>query len=384
MGSTRHDQNIARLLDEGVVTEQPNGLDWPAATSLDSRAAREILRETAAGLYCVPGDFYVDPWEPVARAVVTHAHSDHARGGCGTYLSARAGRAILQMRLGSAASYQFVDYGEVLTIGGVRLSLHPAGHMTGAAQVRLEYAGYVIVITGDFKRQADPTCATFEPLRCHTLVTESTFGLPIYRWPEPDGIFDEINAWWRTNQQEGRTSLLLGYTVGKAQRLLAGIDASIGPVFAHGGVVQANQAYEACGVTLPQVRGIAEVPPRFTWSEALIVAPPSVQGSPWLRRFGDVSMGMASGWMQIRGICRRRNLDRGFVISDHVDWQGLLATVQETSAEEVWVTHGYTQAVARYLAERGLRTAILKTQYVGELDAADAEEAASSPTEERA
>ena len=325
-----------------------------------------ILRETPAGLYCEAGNFYVDPWRPVARAVVTHAHSDHARSGCGSYLAARDGAAILQMRLGRAARVHWVDYGEANSIGGARVSLHPAGHMTGSAQVRIEVAGEICVVSGDYKLQSDPTCKSFEPVRCHTFVTESTFGLPLYRWDTPGEVFAEINQWWRGNQSRGAASLLLGYTVGKAQRLLASVDASIGPIFAHGAILSACRAYRDCGVKLPELGNCMSVDSKFDWSRSLIVAPPSALGTTWLRRFGNVSTGMASGWMRVRGIRRRRVVDRGFVLSDHVDWQDLLEAIAATEATTVWVTHGYTHQVVRALQMRGLDARVIRTEFTGE------------------
>ena len=325
-----------------------------------------VLEETASGLYCAAGDFYVDPWRPVARAVVTHAHGDHARVGSDSYLAARAGAAILQMRLGPQARISFVEYGQPQSIGAARVSLHPAGHMTGAAQVRIEVGGEVCVVSGDYKLQQDPTCIAFEPVRCHTFVTESTFGLPLYRWDPPEDIFAQIDTWWRSNQAAGKASLLMGYTVGKAQRLLASIDASIGPIFAHGAILNACRAYEACNVRLPKLHNVMEAEAKFDWSQALIVAPPSAMGSTWLRRFGDVSTAMASGWMRVRGIRRRRAVDRGFVLSDHVDWQDLMSAIAATGAEQVWVTHGYTTQVVRSLAARGLDARSVSTQFSGE------------------
>lgn len=325
-----------------------------------------ILRETPAGLFCEAGNFYIDPWRTVPRAVVTHAHSDHARSGCESYLAARAGAAILQMRLGRSARILFVDYGDVQSIGGARVSLHPAGHMTGAAQVRIEVGGEVCVVSGDYKLQRDPTCTSFEPVRCHTFVTESTFGLPLYRWDQPHEVFGEINQWWRANQQRGAASLLLGYTVGKAQRLLASVDAAIGPIYAHGSILSACRAYHDCGVKLPTLGNCMEVDGKFDWSQTLIVAPPSALGTTWLRRFGNVSTAMASGWMRVRGIRRRRAVDRGFVLSDHVDWQDLMQAIALTEAESIWVTHGYTQQVVRTLRSRGLDARVVKTAFTGE------------------
>lgn len=327
-----------------------------------------LLVETPHGLYCEKGDFYVDPWRPVRRAVITHAHSDHARWGCQHYLAARSGEHLLRMRLGDQAEYQFVEYGERITIGSVQITLFPAGHMTGSAQVCLQHGGETMVVSGDYNLQTNPTCATFEPVPCHTFVTESTFGLPIYRWDEPHSVFGEINDWWRENQMAGRCSVLLAYTIGKTQRLMTGIDPHIGPIFAHGAIVKANEAYAACGVQLPDVRHVSSVGDKFDWSQSLVLAPPSVAGSSWLRRFGDPSIAMASGWMRVRGIRRRRSVDRGFVVSDHADWDGLLTAIRATGATSIWVTHGYTEPLVKYLRTTGLDAREVRTEFRGELE----------------
>lgn len=331
-----------------------------------------LLVETNKGLYCEAGGFYIDPWQPVRRAVVTHAHGDHARRGCKSYLAAKSGEAIFRLRLGDEADYQFVNFGEQINLDGVQVSLHPAGHITGSSQVRLEHRGEVVVVSGDYKLQPDATCMPFEPVRCHTFVTESTFGMPIYRWQDSAAVFEEINQWWRHNQDHGKASVLFGYTVGKAQRLLSGVNPTIGPIFAHGAILNAVSAYRACGVDLPETQNVMQVENKYDWSRALIVAPPSARGSTWLRRFGDVSLAMASGWMRVRGVRRRRVVDRGFVISDHVDWPGLLTAILATEAESVWVTHGYTRQVVKYLRQEGLDAREVSTQFRGEIEEDDA------------
>jgi putative mRNA 3-end processing factor len=313
----------------------------------------------------------VDPWSPVERAVITHAHSDHARWGMQRYLCASPGLAVLRSRMGDEARIDTVEYGESITINGVKVSLHPAGHILGSAQVRIEDQGNVWVASGDYKTEPDKTCLPFEPLRCNTFITESTFGLPIYRWPAEKEVFNQINTWWRSNQEAGRTSVIYAYTLGKAQRLLAGVDAEIGPIFVHGAVQRMNEGYRWAGVKLPTTPLATFQPKGFEWSKALVVAPPSANGTPWLRRFGDVASGFASGWMQIRGARRRRAIDRGFVLSDHVDWPSLLSAVNATGAERVWVTHGYSNIVARYLGEQGLRAEVVPTRFVGESLEAD-------------
>ncbi|HET6229837.1 MAG TPA: ligase-associated DNA damage response exonuclease [Longimicrobiaceae bacterium] len=330
-----------------------------------------MLRLTERGLFCEAGDFYIDPWQPVDRAVITHAHGDHLRWGCRRYLGSREGERVMRTRLGSGAHVQTVEYGQALTVRGVRISLHPAGHILGSAQVRVEHRGHVWVVSGDYKTEPDPTCTPFEPVRCHGFVTESTFGLPIYRWAPQQQVFDHINAWWRANQEAGKASVLFGYALGKAQRMLAGLDPSIGPIFAHGATEKLNRDYRASGVELPPSRYVGEAEKGTDWSRAMILAPPSANGTPWMRRFGAVSTGFGSGWMRIRGARRRRSVDRGFVLSDHVDWPSLLASVDATGAETVWVTHGYREPVVRWLRDRGLRAEAIASRWEGESDEAD-------------
>ncbi len=336
--------------------------------------ARDLLCATDRGIWCEAGDFYIDPWKPVSRAIITHAHGDHARYGSERYLCASAGYRVLRRRLSDEANIETLDYGKALTINGVQVSLHPAGHILGSAQVRVERQGQVAVASGDYKTEADPTCTPFEPVKCHTFITESTFGLPIYRWPKQEDVFAEINDWWRKNQSEGKASLLMGYALGKAQRALSGLDRSIGPIFLHGAVQGLTEDYRAHGVDLPATQNVFQMDPKFDWSQAIIIAPPSANGTPWVRRFGDHSTAFLSGWMAIRGARRRRAVDRGFVLSDHVDWASLMSAIQATGAEKVLVTHGYSDTVVRYLSEQGMDAKVLHTEYEGEQDDPSAEE----------
>jgi len=324
-----------------------------------------LIQLTARGLYCPQGDFYIDPWQAVDRAVITHAHGDHLRWGCRSYLVSKEGERVTRTRLGPDAHVQTANYGQPVTLNGVRVSLHPAGHILGSAQIRVEYEGEVWVVSGDYKVEPDVTCTPFELVTCHTFITESTFGLPIYRWPPQAEVFAGINQWWRANQQSGKASLLFGYTLGKAQRLLAGVDRSIGPIFTHGAVERINRDYRATGIDLPPTAYVGSAG-KQDWSQALIVAPPSARGTPWQRRFGALSAAFASGWMRIRGARRQRAIDRGFVLSDHVDWPSLFAAVEATGAQRVWVTHGYSAVVARRLAELGLETAVVPTRFSDE------------------
>lgn len=326
-----------------------------------------LLRPTDRGLYCEAGDFHVDPWAAVDRAVVTHAHGDHLAWGCRSYLVTEDGLGVSRIRVGADASLRALPYGRPLDIGGVRVSLHPAGHILGSAQVRLEHRGEVWVVSGDYKTDPDPTCRAFEPVRCHTFVTESTFGLPIYRWPPQADVFHEVNHWWRGNQRAGRTTLLFGYALGKAQRLLAGLDPSIGPILTHGAVERLVAAYREAGIALPPTTHAAAMDPADR-GRAIVIAPPSADGSTWVRRFGEHATAFASGWMLIRGTRRRRSLDRGFPLSDHVDWPSLLAAIEATGAARVLVTHGYTGPVVRWLRERGMDADVIETRYEGERD----------------
>jgi len=339
----------------------------------------DLLKLTPAGLYCEAGDFYIDPWRPVDRAIITHAHGDHARWGMKRYLCASPGLAVLRARMGEEATIDTAEYGEKLTINGVKVSLHSAGHILGSSQVRIEDQGEVWVASGDYKTEADPTTTRFELVKCHTFITESTFGLPIYRWPSEREVFEQINAWWLANQQSRKCSLIYAYTLGKAQRLLAGVNASIGPIFVHGAVQRMNAGYKWAGVKLPKTELATKPEKGYDWSKALIIAPPSASGTPWLRRFGDVVTGFASGWMQIRGTRRRRAIDRGFVLSDHADWPSLLSTINDTGAERVWVTHGYANVLARYLGESGLKAEVVPTRFVGE--SLETEEGEQTPVE---
>ena len=332
-----------------------------------------LVTQTDRGLYCPPGDFYIDPWRPVPRAVVTHAHADHARAGSDRYLCAAPGRHVLQNRLGPEAVIDALPYGQPTEHNGVRVSFHPAGHVFGSAQVRLEHKGHVWVVTGDYKLDPDPTCAPFEPVRCHALLTESTFGLPVYRWAPPHDVFAELNAWWRENRDAGRASLLFGYALGKAQRLLAGLDPDIGPIWLHGAVERMTQEYRAAGIRLPPAQPVSAAAPKHNWAGAMIVAPPSAHNSTWSRKFG-ASTAMASGWMRVRGARRRRAVDRGFVLSDHVDWPGLHTAVKQSGAGQVWVTHGFVEPVVRFLREQGLDAHGMKTAYEGETDEPEAPE----------
>jgi putative mRNA 3-end processing factor len=330
----------------------------------------DLVVQRPEGLYCPPGDFYIDPWRPVERAVITHAHSDHARMGHGHYLAARPAEGVLRTRLGEI-DLQTLAYGERILHNGVALSLHPAGHVLGSAQVRLEHGGAVWVASGDYKVAPDKTCAPFEPVKCDVFITESTFGLPIYRWCPDDEIFADINGWWGRNVLAGRASVLTCYSFGKAQRILSGVDPSIGPIIVHGAVEPLNRAYRAAGVELPPTRMVIDIKDKADLKRALVICPPSAAASPWMRRFGDAQTAFASGWMQLRGARRRGGYDRGFVLSDHADWPGLMSAIGATGARRIIVTHGSVPVMVRYLIEQGLRAEGFDTEYGGDAVEAD-------------
>ncbi len=322
----------------------------------------EPLITRSEGLYCPAGDFYIDPRGQVERALVTHAHSDHARSGHAHYLVSQTCLPLLKLRLGQNIQVEGLSYGEVRKIGGARVSFHPAGHILGSAQIRVEVGGRVWVVSGDYKPQPDQSCEAFELVKCDVFVSECTFGLPVYQWKEEMDIHMEINKWWSENAEAGRPSLLFAYSLGKAQRVLRGLDPSIGPIFAHGAVHPFLPVYETCGVTFPRVQKPKDG--SGDWAGAMIVAPPAVEDAGWTRRFKDAKRGFASGWMAVRGARRRRNLDRGFVLSDHADWAGLLDVIKGTGAESIKLTHGDGDPLARYLKEHGINASILEGVHV--------------------
>ena len=326
-----------------------------------------MIVSSPSGLFCAAGNFHIDPWGPVERAVITHAHSDHASPGSTAYLCAAPGAPLLQRRL-PGARVETLPYGERVAIGDTHISFHPAGHILGSSQIRVEHAGEVWVVSGDYKRQADPTCAPFEPVRCHTFITEATFGLPIYTWDPAGAVVDEILAWWRENREQQRPSIVFCYVLGKAQRILAELrEVADAPIHLHGAMAAMTEAYRESGVALAGTERITEDMRGKVLSRSLVLAPLSARGTPWMRRLPLASVGFASGLMRVRGVRRQRAFDRGFVLSDHADWPALLATIEETGASRVLVTHGWSDALARYLSEtRGLETGIIRTAFEGE------------------
>lgn len=326
----------------------------------------DLLQFTDRGIFCEQAGVYLDPWKPVDKALISHGHSDHAYFGHKNYLTSTLAMPVVKHRLYLQNNIEGIDYGKTISINGVNFSFHPAGHIPGSSQIRVEYKGEVWVFSGDYKLERDNISTPFEPVKCHAFITESTFGLPIYKWKPQHEVFNDINEWWRKNQIEGKTSVIAGYTLGKAQRILKNVDPSIGRIFTHGAVDSINIVLKHQGLELPGAPRISDEIKKNDIKGSLIVCPPSAVGSPWMRRFLPYSLGVASGWMKLRGTRRRRGADRGFVLSDHADWNDLNKAILATGAEKILVTHGY-EIFAQWLRERGLDAREVKTKFEGEL-----------------
>ena len=324
-----------------------------------------LIEFTDRGLCCKAGGFYIDPWKAVDKAIITHAHSDHARWGSKYYLCHTQCKPLLQMRLGEN-NYHTVEWEEKIFMNGVQVSLHPAGHMIGSSQIRVEHKGEVWVVSGDYKIEDDGLSGRFEPVKCNTFITESTFGLPIYNWKPQQEIFQNIMDWVCRNRESGKTSVFIAYSLGKAQRLLQCLPELNIPIYVHGAIWNAHEALIRSGIQLPDVKRIDYSTPKRSYINNIIIAPPGAEGSSWIKRFFPYAVGICSGWMQVRGAVRRRNADAGFALSDHADWKGLLQAVKETGAGKVFVTHGYQAIFSRYLNETGIQAAEVKTEYGNE------------------
>ncbi|BBU57282.1 DNA ligase-associated DEXH box helicase [Mameliella alba] len=331
--------------------------------------SQPVLTFTDRGIYCPAGDFHIDPWRPVDRALITHGHADHARPGHAAYLATDGALPVIRHRLGKIAA-EGIAYGEARQIGGARVSFHPAGHLPGSAQIRVEVDGQVWVVSGDYKVVDDGLSEPFEPVPCHAFISECTFGLPVFTWPSQKDVAAEINAWWAANAAEGRTSMLGAYSLGKAQRLMSMLEPQ-GTILTHGAVEATNAVLRAQGYPLPETIQVTPDTDVKALRGALVIAPPSALGSTWARKFGPASTGFASGWMRLRGIRRRRGMDRGFVISDHADWPGLQEVIKSTGAETIYVTHGYTEIFSHWLNQQGYDAAIVPTEFGVEDDAED-------------
>ena len=325
-----------------------------------------VLEFREEGIYCPAGRFHIDPWRSVDRAVITHGHADHSYPGHRRYLATAAAAPVIRHRLGEIA-IETMRYGETRDLGGVTVSFHPAGHVPGSAQVRVEHRGEVWVASGDYKTVPDALSEPWEPVRCDAFITECTFGLPVFDWEPEDVLAAQLDAWWRGNRAEGRFSVLGAYSLGKAQRVMSMVDPSIGPILTHGAVENTNGVLRAQGVALPDTARVTPETDLKAHAGALVVAPPSALAGGWIRRFGPASTGIASGWMALRGVRRRRSADRGFVISDHADWAGLNDAVAATGASRIFATHGYTTVFRQWLEERGYDAQVVKTEFGDEL-----------------
>jgi putative mRNA 3-end processing factor len=337
-----------------------------------------LIDFTNKGLYCSAGDFYIDPWKPVTKAIITHAHSDHARWGSDSYLCHIASLPLLKLRLGDVA-IDAVEWNEAIHINGVKISLHPAGHIIGSSQIRIEHNGEVWVVSGDYKTEDDGISGIFEPVKCNVFISESTFGLPIYKWNLQPEIFSAIREWITINKQAAKTSVLIAYSLGKAQRVMECVKDIDLKIFLHGAVWNVHQTLLQAGYHLPNAERVTPETPKENFKGQIVIAPPSADGSPWMKRFSPYSVGVCSGWMQVRGNVRRRNADAGFALSDHADWKGLLDAVKATGAEKIFVTHGFQAAFSRFLNDNGISAAEVKTEYGGE---EEEQEKASTTTEQ--
>lgn len=328
---------------------------------------QNVISLSKKGIFCKRAQVYIDPWKSVDSALITHAHADHARSGHKQYFAHKDSEVILRLRLGNDINVKVFEYNEPFKINDVTFSLHPAGHIVGSAQVRVEYNNEVWVITGDYKLQNDNVSEPFELVTCDYLISECTFGLPIYKWKKQSETIEEINQWWMENQNDGKNSVLISYSLGKAQRILKNIDVSIGPIFTHGAVQNINDALISRGHVLPNTIKITKDVSKKDIKGSLVIAPQSVNGTNWLNRLKPYSLAFASGWMQVAGRKRRGAYDRGFVISDHADWNGLLKTIKNSNAKKVFLTHGYSAQLSRYLREvEGIDAEVLETQFAGE------------------
>jgi putative mRNA 3-end processing factor len=323
-----------------------------------------LLEFTSKGIYCAQADVYLDPWRGVEKAIISHGHADHARWGSNYYITHEINVPILKHRLGNIV-ISGKKYNQPFKVNGVQFSFHPAGHVPGSSQIRVEYKGEIWVFTGDYKTQDDGISTPFEPVRCHTFITECTFGLPVFKWEKPKIIHENINQWWAKNHTEKTTSLLMGYSLGKVQRLLKHLDPSISKIYTHGATEQMTQVLRQF-IPFPKTELITRETSKKEIEGNLVLAPPAVLGSAWAKKLGALSTGYASGWMSFRGARRRRAVDRAFVLSDHADWSGLLASIKHTGCENVITTHGYTELFAEYLCQEGWNACAQKTKYESE------------------
>jgi putative mRNA 3-end processing factor len=321
-----------------------------------------VLEFRPEGIYCSQGDFYIDPWRPVDKALITHGHADHARFGSKKYLCTDIAAPVIRHRLGNVA-IETIPYEKELSLNGVNVSFYPAGHVPGSAQILIEIKGERWVVSGDYKVVDDGLSTPFKPIKCHSFISECTFGLPAFNWLPQEQVFKEINSWWHQCINDGLTPILAAYGLGKAQRLIAGLDTNIGPILTHGAIEKTNQIMRDQKIAIPETFLVTSKLDLANFKNAIVLAPPSALSTSWVKKFGKISTGYASGWMAIRGIKRRRAADKGFVISDHADWNGLNLAIKETEAEKIFVTHGYTDSFSKWLQFKGLNASVVKTEF---------------------
>lgn len=325
----------------------------------------QLIEFRKEGLYVPQADVYIDPWKAVNKAFITHGHSDHARYGSKSYVATHSALPVIKHRLGSHINARGIEYGEEISVNGVKFSFHPAGHIIGSAMIKVEYKGEVWVASGDYKIEPDGVSEDFAPIKCHAFITESTFGLPVFKWKPQSEIMDQINEWWTENKANGKVSVLAAYSLGKAQRIINNVDQGIGPIFTHGAVENVNEVIRRQGKYLHPTTRVVQGQKPSMYDGALIIAPPSAVDSAWSKKFKDFSSGIASGWMAMRGTRRRRSADRGFILSDHADWDGLMYAIKASEAEKIYVTHGYTEIFSKYLQSIGYYSAEVDTEYTG-------------------
>jgi len=318
-----------------------------------------LLQQTPSGLYCEIGDFFIDPVKAVNRALITHAHADHSRYGMNAYLSHHFNEGVMRKRLGDSISFQGINYNETININGVKVSFHPAGHIPGSAQIRLEYKGDIWVVTGDYKCNDDGLSTPFEPIKCRVFYTESTFALPVFHWEPQAKIFQEIHDYWKQCQSNGEHLIITAYSLGKAQRLLNNLNRRTGPVYCHRAIIEMNEALNESGALENADHDFWDYAPMSNLSDTqvslekpgIIISPASGISDAFLKKIKNYRIANCSGWMAIKGRQKWDNLDRGFVLSDHADWNELTWACKETGAEDIRPVHGYTDVLKRWITE---------------------------------
>ncbi|UAB75069.1 ligase-associated DNA damage response exonuclease [Mesoflavibacter sp. SCSIO 43206] len=322
----------------------------------------KFIKFTKKGIYCIPGKFYLDPWYPVDYAIISHGHADHSRWGNKHYLCHQDSKNILLHRLGKDISIETLNYNQIKTINGVKVSFYPAGHIIGSVQIKLEYKGKVVVFSGDYKTNTDFITTPFEPVKCHEFITESTFGLPIYSWKTEVDLQSQLQQWIVNNQRQNKTSVFFGYSLGKAQRIMSLVD-GVDEVYVHSAINNLNQAISKSGIVLPKSKLITSDFNKKDIQNKIVILPPALLGSKLLKKIPNAATAICSGWMQIRGNRRWKGVDAGFAVSDHADWNGLLSAVKATEAEKVYVTHGSQAVFSKYLNEIGIESQEVVTEY---------------------